>query len=267
MHSFLVLLKGDLKKSNEYRLKFNKLGNYLSQDQLTNINASIAEIEAKRLAEEKKAKQEKIIWAISLFLILGAGIIYFARQKRHSKSQRKTYDELLEKIKMEEKLSHENIENENDDESESDYESESESEIEYIVENAPKENQTNKKQNMSSEMEASLLRKLEKFERSTKFTDQNMSLASLAGIIGTNTQYTSELINKHKQKNFNAYINELRIKYVIKNLTENKEYSSFKIAYIAEDAGFSSHSVFSKVFKQYTDLSPSEFMAMQTNKD
>lgn len=119
-----------------------------------------------------------------------------------------------------------------------------------------------KKSEISTSFEASILQKIEKFEKSKKITDPNLTLANLASHLGTNTKYLSAIINTHKSKNYNAYINDLRINYIIGKILNNKEYANYKIAYLAEEAGFSSHSQFTKTFKQVVGLSPSEFLEL-----
>ena len=110
------------------------------------------------------------------------------------------------------------------------------------------------------EIELQLLEKLKKFEKGTKFTQPEMSIAMLASKFDTNTKYLSEVINRQKGKNFNAYINELRINYIIEKLRTNKIYSQYKISYLAEECGFASHSSFATVFKSITGLSPTGFI-------
>ena len=114
--------------------------------------------------------------------------------------------------------------------------------------------------NIPEETENSLLNKLLQFENSKQFTKQDMSLALLASKFDTNTKYLSEVINTHKGKNFNSYINELRINYIIDKLNNNKTYLQYKISYLAEESGFSSHSSFATVFKAVTGIPPTVFI-------
>jgi YesN/AraC family two-component response regulator len=113
---------------------------------------------------------------------------------------------------------------------------------------------------MSSETEGKLLAKLNKFEKTNLFNNKNISLPFLAGRFETNTKYLSYVINTHKEKDFNNYINELRINYIIEKLKNDPQYRNFKLASLADEVGFSSHSKFSKIFKKVTSLSPSLFI-------
>jgi AraC-like DNA-binding protein len=110
------------------------------------------------------------------------------------------------------------------------------------------------------ESELQILQGLEKFEASAKFTNKDMSLGLLAAQLNTNTKYLSEIINRQKNKNFNGYINELRINYITEKLSTNPQYLNYKVSYLAEECGFSSHSTFTTVFKSIVGVSPAVFM-------
>lgn len=124
------------------------------------------------------------------------------------------------------------------------------------------ENKENKekKRLISQIVETKILSDLNEFEKSDKYTDKNISLPILAGILNTNTKYLSHVLNTHKNKDFNTYINELRVKYIIEEIEKNEVFKNYKISYLAEKAGFSSHSKFSAVFKSVTGFPPSTFL-------
>ncbi len=125
---------------------------------------------------------------------------------------------------------------------------------------------TPKQLNIPKEAEGYLLAKLNTFENSLDFINREISLSRLALQFETNTKYLSEIINSHKQKNFNGYINELRINYIIDKLKNDPKYLHYKISYLAEDSGFSSHSVFTAVFKSVAGISPTSFITILRNK-
>ena len=112
------------------------------------------------------------------------------------------------------------------------------------------------------ETELLLLKKLEKFENSTRFTNKDFSLSVLAGQFDTNTKYLSEVINSNFHMNFNTYINKLRINYIVEKLKKEPNFINYKISYLAEYCGFSSHSSFTTVFKSITDISPVTFIEL-----
>lgn len=136
-----------------------------------------------------------------------------------------------------------------------------------VVKEKAKEKELVKKQLfIPKEKELNLLEKLEQFEESKNYLDNNMSLATLAAHLETNTKYLSEIINKYKYKNFNTYINELRVQHVIHLLRTNPAYLQYKISYIAEVGGFTSHSAFTNVFKSITGMSPQEYIQTLRNQ-
>lgn len=126
-----------------------------------------------------------------------------------------------------------------------------------VVENEKEEPKTS---HILKESEEQILQALSKFESSKKFTNRDMSLGMLASQLNTNTKYLSEVINRHKGKNFNAYINELRINYITDKIRNNSNYLNYKVSYLAEECGYSSHSTFTTVFKSIVGVSPIMFV-------
>lgn len=112
------------------------------------------------------------------------------------------------------------------------------------------------------ETEQILLNKLKRFESSKRYTNNDMSLAVLAGQFETNTKYLSEVINKHYNVNFNTYINKLRIGFIVEKLKSDSNFMNYKISYLAEACGFSSHSSFATVFKSITGIAPITFIEL-----
>ncbi|HLV24017.1 MAG TPA: helix-turn-helix domain-containing protein [Moheibacter sp.] len=117
-----------------------------------------------------------------------------------------------------------------------------------------------KSSNLLKESEKQILHGLEKFEAGKKFTHKDMSLGMLAAQLNTNTKYLSEVINRQKEKNFNSYINELRINYITEKIKSDPGYLNYKVSYLAEECGFSSHSTFTTVFKTIVGISPIMFV-------
>lgn len=113
---------------------------------------------------------------------------------------------------------------------------------------------------MTIETKIKIIQNLEKFESSQIFIKNNVSLPYVAGYLGTNTKYLSNIIKTFKNKDFNAYINDLRIDYILRKLNEEKEYRNYKISSLAEDAGYSSHSKFATIFKNTVGVSPSTYI-------
>ncbi|MEW5677376.1 helix-turn-helix domain-containing protein [Flavobacterium enshiense] len=123
-----------------------------------------------------------------------------------------------------------------------------------------------KKISIPLETEQTLLNKLKRFENSVRFTNNDISLAVLAGQFDTNTKYLSEIINKHYNVNFNTYINKLRINFIVEKLKSDPNFMNYKISYLAEVSGFSSHSSFATVFKSITGITPITFIDLLKNE-
>ncbi len=112
-----------------------------------------------------------------------------------------------------------------------------------------------------------LLQKLESFENGTKFTTKNFTISSMASLMRTNTKYINYILQQYRGKNFNEYLNGIRIKYIVQKMINDPKYLNYKIEYLSEIAGYSSHSRFTQMFKKEMKMSPSEFITQLTQKD
>ncbi|SMC62993.1 helix-turn-helix domain-containing protein [Moheibacter sediminis] len=186
---------------------------------------------------------------VSFFLVVGTIIfVRYRNKKKHEFSlYQKAINELREsKIVMEEYILDEEIEVSSPQELEK-----------LLVETGI---DSKKKDLLSKETEEFLMRKLEKFERGIKFTDKNMSVSMLSEILNTNSKYLNYIITKNRNKNFNQYINHLRINYIIQKIQSSPEYLHYKISSMAEECGFSSHGKFTEAFKKEIGINPSAFI-------
>ncbi|MDG4947054.1 helix-turn-helix domain-containing protein [Weeksellaceae bacterium KMM 9713] len=113
---------------------------------------------------------------------------------------------------------------------------------------------------MSIEAENQILTALEQFERLELYTDKDISMPKLASYCNTNVKYLSYCIKQYKSRNFNHYINDLRVNYVIEKLRKDSDFRKYKFSVLASMAGFSSEKKFSTIFKQITEVPPSEFI-------
>lgn len=113
---------------------------------------------------------------------------------------------------------------------------------------------------ISEKTKQELMVKLQKFEKSNKFLDKNISLPALASIMNTNTKYLSYLLKDKRNYTFNDYIQYLRVNYIVNKLNENPSYLSYKISTLAEESGFSSHTKFTEAFKKHVGMKPSTFI-------
>jgi len=110
------------------------------------------------------------------------------------------------------------------------------------------------------ETKQQILAGLKKLEKQEYFLKQECNSYNVARKINTNTTYLSKVINSHFDKNFNTYINDLRINYAILRLKNDVIFRSYSIQSIAEEVGYKSADSFSKYFKLNTGLNPSFYI-------
>lgn len=141
------------------------------------------------------------------------------------------------------------------------------SQMELTVEKEPEdEPETKANYSVPAAVEEEILVGLKNFEDEEKFRNPKLNVSMLALELQTNPAYLSAVIKAHKDKNFNNYINELRIRYICRKIHDHREYAQYKISYLAEDCGFISHSAFSTIFKKVTGISPSVFLTEEEKR-
>jgi tetratricopeptide (TPR) repeat protein len=90
---------------------------------------------------------------------------------------------------------------------------------------AYKENKTE----LPNDIIQDLLLKLDNFEQKKEFLQKGLTQSELAKRFTTNTTYLSIIINNYKNRNFNTYLNELRINHITNLLYENSKYFDYTI--------------------------------------
>ncbi|MDF2551627.1 MAG: hypothetical protein K0R77_902 [Chryseobacterium sp.] len=105
---------------------------------------------------------------------------------------------------------------------------------------------------IAEDVAETILKELNLFETKEHFLKKGITLTTLAKRIKTNSNYLSEIINTHKEKNFNVYLNDLRIDYAISRLAKDKKFRSYKIPFIAEELGYNNEQAFTLAFKKRT---------------
>lgn len=87
----------------------------------------------------------------------------------------------------------------------------------------------------------------------------DLNLIELANSLSLTRAQLSELINIGMNKNFNNYINELRVN-AVKEMLNNGKHKELSLLGIAYDCGFNSKATFNRVFKTHTGISPSAYL-------
>ena len=227
--------KKDTINAEKYELTKLKLEDSLQNNNKTAIN-NVVKFEKKETKSLLHTKNNFLKIGV-IFILLLLPLFYFLWRKY--KTQQKKYAEIVAKIKKE-GLTDTNISLKED--TEKDLQAKSEP---FTI---------------SVEVEEKILQELIIFENEGKFNSKTMSLSHLSDQMNVNNKYLSVVIKKHKNMNFNGYINHLRINYLIEKLRTDPEFSKYKISYLAEITGYSSHSAFSAVFQQIVGVSPSVFI-------
>lgn len=236
-------------RNDEKYHQYNKLYSELRAKSDSNTKEGIRYIvklvetnQNNNLEFQKQKQLKKIIWLSTGSLVIITGLlICFLILKSSHKDLKKQFD-FFEKQKKQEFTAQKDMPD--------------------IVKEAPAIIKTNEKDlnKISKEKEDEILQKLEEWEKQQRYLDKNMTLSMLSSQMGVNTKYLSEVINSSKGKNFNGYINELRINHIALLLRTDPVYLNYKVSYLAEYSGFSSHSAFTTIFKSVTGMSPNVYI-------
>ncbi len=90
------------------------------------------------------------------------------------------------------------------------------------------------------------------------YEDADLTLATLAFQLKTTTHELSAIINLGLGKNFNDFINEFRVREVIRKM-QDESYDRLTLQGIALESGFNSKRTFNRVFKEMTGKTPVEY--------
>lgn len=113
---------------------------------------------------------------------------------------------------------------------------------------------------MSKDAEDMVLVQLKRFEGSRKILERDLNLTKLAGQFNTNPRYLSEIISKHRHKNFNNYLNGLKVDYIAERLRSEKILRNYTDKALGEEAGFSSTRRFVNAFEIQNEITPRNFI-------
>jgi AraC-like DNA-binding protein len=193
---------------------------------------------------EKESNLKSSLGYIIIFLVIISFLLLF-KIFRH-RNERKIYQQIVNDLQNTESKSLEKY-----------FSGEELADVDEVV---AKEMAPGKKSRIPKDNEQNIITQLDTFEEQLDFLDPQLSLGMLSSKFRTNSTYLSHVIKENKNNNFKGYINELRINYVIHQLKYHPEYTEYKISYLAEKAGFSSHTVFTRIFTEQKGISPSRFI-------
>lgn len=127
-------------------------------------------------------------------------------------------------------------------------------------ENFIRDSESKKKQTIDDETKKLILHKLNRLEKENFFLDPHCNLNDVSTQLKTNSKYLSQVINLEKKSNFNNYINDLRISYLLSRLLADTEFRNSKLTYIAASVGFNNINTFKNAFKNRQGILPSYFI-------
>ncbi len=90
------------------------------------------------------------------------------------------------------------------------------------------------------------------------YLNGELSILDLTARLNIPRHYLTQILNEKLHKNFYAFINEYRVKEVIKRM-KDPAFKHFKLLALALESGFNSKSSFNNIFKNYTGYTPSEY--------
>ena len=242
-------LTKDIEKLNQAKKKQDSVSEKISNKASAYINDSYTRLKKDNELNKKQSGWKNVI-IMSVLLILIIIIVYFVIYRKRQKEKFAKIQQILEEIEqtkpaslpeteITQNLAYEDV-----------------SEPNIVNYDTEPESQAL----MTPATEKKILSKLDKFEQTTLFTRNNVSLPYVAAYCSTNTKYLSYVVNTYKKKDFKNYINELRVRHIIYKLKNDSQYHKYKISSLAEEAGFSSQGKFAAAFRKVTTVSPSEFL-------
>jgi ligand-binding sensor domain-containing protein/AraC-like DNA-binding protein len=103
-------------------------------------------------------------------------------------------------------------------------------------------------------------------EENFLYRDKRLTKGQLANQIGWSELYLSNTLREGLQTNFNDFVNGYRVAEVKERLKDPQS-RNFTLVAIAEDCGFNSKTSFYRIFKKFTELTPSEFLELINKED
>ncbi|GAA4275173.1 helix-turn-helix domain-containing protein [Aquimarina gracilis] len=214
--------------SEDFQKRKDKIINRIYEKEAQILKGSIANLQSEQEKSERVKKYAYIIATI-LFLIVLLGSLFYSKKQRSNKV---LFNDLVQKINT----------------------------LEAKEQKIVDKKETTKAIVIDDDKVHEVLKGLSKLETQEFYLRSDCSLRLVAKKVKTNATYLSKIINIHREKNFNEYINDLRIDYVLKRIKNDKKFRSFSVKSIATEIGYKSDYSFAKHFKAKTGLNPSYYI-------
>lgn len=120
----------------------------------------------------------------------------------------------------------------------------------------PAEFEKYQRSRLSDDSVAAISNTLRRFmEQDRIYSDPELSLARLAGLVDVSPTYLSQVINREYQLNFRDFINSVRVRRA-RALLEDPALAGTPVMDIGMTVGFNSTSVFYSAFRKFTGTTP-----------
>ncbi|MGG5210158.1 helix-turn-helix domain-containing protein [Chryseobacterium sp. MIQD13] len=226
----IYLKEGKTDSVEFYNKKFIELYKKNSEIEKKNIADIYREINSKNLNDEisksSSLLRNRLFLIIALIILIGCISGYLFFQIRKKKKLEKNLDDLLLQVKN----------------------------------NSLTGSQNKNSFTISNEKEAEIMEKLLELEEKKLYLKQEYNQAFAAKKLNTNTTYLSQTINKYMKKSFSEYTNELRINYILKELSEDKKLRNYTTQALAGIVGYKSGISFARTFKEKTGVTPFQYI-------
>lgn len=107
-------------------------------------------------------------------------------------------------------------------------------------------------------VERNLAKLLALMEQDRPYLRNDLQLTDLSEMLGISRHHVTQLLNQRLGKTFHAFINAYRVEEACRRLS-SPSYREYSVLGIALEVGFSSKTSFNRVFKQHTQLTPSQY--------
>ena len=97
------------------------------------------------------------------------------------------------------------------------------------------------------------------------YKDGDLTLRKLSSLINIPEHTISQVINRVTDRSYSDFINSYRINFFLE-LIDKKAHEDQTLLYLAYECGFNSKSSFNRVFKQFHEITPTEYIKSRTNK-
>lgn len=117
---------------------------------------------------------------------------------------------------------------------------------------------------VSDNPETALFRRLEKLVIEQQlFRKPDLSLDDVCPLVGSNRSYVSACVNKGAGMNFSAWMNKIRVDYVLADISRDLCY----LPDLYSAAGFASQTSFYRNFKLVTQMTPKQYIEREKRKN